>query len=224
MLLLGKGWQVMADSCPQMSIPATAWPEYVEMYCDAVEGFLDSHVDAFVSEFADDESDVAGLTSTWNLTFASQFRYSLLATVITAAEVYAERVAANIFTWLRDRSPSRTLIGPTRLREGVFERSRLWLEAFASFSQPTEECWSSLQDLRELRNCVVHTGGVVSRSRSAHVVRRLAEIVPGVHVDEYGQLILAKECSQHCVEVLGQFVESLIDQRRVFFERVDAWE
>ena len=141
----------------------------------------------------------------WDDIFASQLRASFVVTLMSLAESHLGMVAEQ--AWQIANTPLKS----RDLRGSSFERDRRFLESLAGFNRPTQKTGDSLDEVRVIRNCIVHANSTIYRSHNEKRLESLVNKLPGLDAT-HGVIELSKEFPQHCLAVVRDFLTELYDE------------
>ena len=141
----------------------------------------------------------------WDEIFANQLRLSFIVTLMSLAEFHlgmvAEQTAEIASTPLKSRD----------LRGSSLDRDRRFLESLAGFNRPSQSSWNSLNEIREIRNCLVHANSTTYRSHNQKRLESLVHKLPGLSAT-HGVIELSNEFPRHCLAVVKNFLIELYDE------------
>ena len=109
----------------------------------------------------------------WDDVVRSQLRFSFVVTLVSFAELEAKSMARQVEYMTGSR------LRPSDLRGGDLDRYRKYLEVVGGFSCDSDEVWSSLLQVRDVRNCIVHADGRLWETSKADRLRSLSGVLPG---------------------------------------------
>jgi hypothetical protein len=92
------------------------------------------------------------------------------------------------------------------LHGNTLERLETYAVKLAGLAAPPAELWERAESLQEIRNCIVHTNGDVSRTRdSGKSLRAIAagKKFEGYDIDAKGQVVLQKEAGDLALSVFA---------------------
>jgi hypothetical protein len=108
------------------------------------------------------------------------------------------------------------------LRGGLLERNRKWLNALAGFMHPDDRSWNLIYEIRDVRNCIVHTNSRIWEAKNPERLRLLAGSLPGLAAPS-DVLELSREFSTYALISVRDFVLALYDEAERFCKRTMAW-
>lgn len=152
----------------------------------------------------------------WDEIFANQLRSSFVITLISLAESHVGMVAEQAYAIVG------ASITPKELRKSpFFERNRKHLEELAGFTRPDNKSWESLDEIRTIRNCIVHAGSRIYDSRNQECVEALVRTLPGLSAP-YKVLELSREFPVHSFNTVEGFITDLYDEASALCRRVST--
>lgn len=142
----------------------------------------------------------------WDEIFRTTLRPSFLISVMSFAETSVTRICDDVQTILRAQ------IGVRDLRGNLWERSRLFLEAFGNFGAPEAAVWESTARVYAIRNLFVHNDGVPLEGPGRRM-REYTKLVPGF-LETSLQFEIGPEFIPYVLATISSFFESLRGQLR----------
>jgi len=131
----------------------------------------------------------------WQDIIGTQLRQSYIVSLMSATEWHLKSVFQDVGMILGMRLPS-------------FRNMHKFLKDTANFSKPSGDTWDFFDDLRELRNVVVHRAGFVDGDKYKDKVKGFVEATPDLELDS------------GFVKVTAVFCRSAHDRIERFFEEL----
>ena len=139
----------------------------------------------------------------WQDIVGTQLRQSHIVALMSVTERHLGYTIAEVGAVLSQESPSVTP-GKT----GKFmERAREFLVDTANFAKPTRETWDLVNNLRELRNVLVHCAGLLDDSERAQEVRRFVERTPELEMESGFVQVTPEFCQSVQMSIEGFFAD-----------------
>lgn len=140
----------------------------------------------------------------WDATFPHQLRVSVIVSISSAVEAYLKHLCDDV------KEIVRAPISSEDIRGGSTKRAQTFLRAFGGLERPTDSTWNQLHQAAELRNLLVHSGGVLEAVRDLGRVRKLSQAMPGISIDEELGIAIERELCLHYLDL----AEHLHDETR----------
>ena len=202
---------------------ATGTVEGLKFYLETLESFIDNEREKEISTLKrkiehlseDDQGEFWAwhYPVHWDDIFASQLPASFVVTLMSLAESHLGMVAEQACQIANTPLKSRDLRGSS------FERDRRFLESLVAFNRPAQKTWDSLDEVRVIRNCIVHANSTIYRSHNEKRLESLVNKLPGLDAT-HGVIELSKEFPQHCLAVIKNFLTELYDEASTMCQKL----
>jgi hypothetical protein len=154
----------------------------------------------------------------WDDIFRTTLRSSALLSVMSFAETNVTHICTDVESIAR--TPIR--IRDLDRRDGVWNSSKLFLEAFGNFTEPGPDIWEAINHIYAIRNLFAHNDGV-PRENEERRFEMIATSVPGFSKSN-GQYGIGTELIPYVLDTMSSFFRSLSDQLHGLCARVKSFE
>lgn len=153
----------------------------------------------------------------WDEIFRTNLRSSFVASLVSLIESQLTEVS-------RDLSIiARTPIQVSDLKGSLLERARLFFDKFGAFRRPSDEVWSKLSHIYDVRNVFIHHAGYLPAYN--HEKRTRQFIQGGDMVTETsGSLNLKREFGIYALTVAQEFLDGIAGELSGLCNRVRRFE
>ena len=139
--------------------------------------------------------------------FQRYFGYSVIILIFSILEHLLEEVC-NIVKRFKNLS-----LNPGDLKGQGIERAKNYIKKVCKIPFPSDSPeWEFIQDLLEVRNCIVHANGKINEYKNPEKLKDIINRVSGLDSDEYGYVIIKEELPlkllDNIKELLGKVCES----------------
>jgi hypothetical protein len=140
-------------------------------------------------------------------TFSESFHYSFVVLVWLVIEDELKRVCLEI-------QRRKELIPQKWEGNSIIKQCKEILKKVAGVPIENITLWSDIDNLQNVRNCIVHTSGFVNESRDKkHLIKLVEAKNPSLQIDNYdGRLRIETEYCQQAVQITGKFLEEIFDR------------
>ena len=103
------------------------------------------------------------------------------------------------------RKEDKLSLGPNDLKGAGVEQARAFIQRACGRSFPDQSAeWQTIQNVRKVRNCLVHNGGVVENGEKGDHTRKAIEALGGATLNEKGEIFIDEK-------LLNDFTECVLD-------------
>ena len=194
----------------------------LKFYLETLEAFIEAErekeISALKKEIDHRSSDDQGEFWAWHYPvhwddiFASQIRSSFIVTLMSLVESHLGMVAEQASKIVNTRLKLRSL------RERTMALDRRFLESQVGFTRPKKDSWKLINEIRLIRNCIVHANSTIYRTDNEKSLESLVTRLPGLSAS-YGVVELAREFPEHCLTVAQNFLTELYDEASTMCQR-----
>ena len=153
----------------------------------------------------------------WDEIFRETLRSSFLISLISFIEVTLMQLCRDV------EAIAKAPLSANNIKGTVLERSQVFLTTFGGFTAPSDDQWTTLYRIYDVRNVLIHNGGALYASRHEARVMQFASSVPGL-VEKHGRLEVKPEFASFTFDSIDQFVASLQTQLGELCRRVQSFE
>jgi hypothetical protein len=198
-----------------------------KFYLDTLENFVSQQES---EEIASLESDAARLTEAerseflscyypihWDEIFRTNLRSSFVVSLMSLIETQLAEVSRNVAVI------AQTPIQVSDLKGSFLERTRLFLEKFGLFCQPTTEVWMKVSQIYDVRNIFVHHAGFLP---AYNYEKRIRQFIQASQLlsETNGWLILKSEFCVYTLTVAQAFLDAIASSVSALCDRVQNSE
>lgn len=198
-----------------------------KFYLDTFEDFISRQES---EEIASLEADAAHLSEEghsefwswyypvhWDEIFRTNLRSSFLVSLVSLIESQLTEVSRDVTVI------ARTPIQVTDLKGSLLERTRLFLERFGSFHEPSAEVWEKLSQIYDVRNVFVHHAGFLPAYNHKERTRQFIQN-SNVLSETNGSLNLKREFCIYALDVGHEFLDAIASELSALCNRVQRFE
>jgi len=153
----------------------------------------------------------------WDEIFRETLRSSFLISLISFVEVTLMQLCRDVDVI------AKAPLSANDIKGTVLERSQVFLRTFGGFTAPSDDQWTTLSRIYDVRNVLIHNGGALYASRHESRVMQFANSVPGL-VETHGRLEVKPAFASFTLDLIDQFVASLQTQLGELCRRVQSFE
>jgi len=153
----------------------------------------------------------------WEDYFPSELRATVLVAIMSFFERYLNGVCAEVGMLVR------TKISHKKLKGSALDRAKTFLLDLCALNGPRVELWDEMRQLQQLRNLLVHNGGVPDSEQEKKRAGALADAIAGVVATEFG-LDLETQALRHAFERVEAFMGELEAAASAMCEHVKRFE
>lgn len=138
----------------------------------------------------------------WEELFSNRIRASFIMQLCSFLEGEMKEICGRISVIAR--SPIKV----SDLQGSTLSRPKKFLAAFGRFEIPTEENWTLVERIFDVRNVMVHEGGFAGTYRNLKKMKDFAGRVPGLTF-ENSHIKVRREFCEYCLSVVTTFCDEL---------------
>lgn len=178
-----------------------------EAYLNDMEGFLSSEITRLKAEIEDAVILDDELVNTEFKVVGHHFPNILRKSFLVSLYSFLEH-------WLLEqcyrRKGDNVLIGPSDIRgENAIDRARIFLTKILRIDFPSDRPeWEEIQNIRRLRNCIVHDNGRCNGDKHKKLRDYVARNSPSLSVSD-NEVVVSSEYCQRSLRTIGKFIEHL---------------
>jgi len=176
-------------------------------FATRIEGLLQDAADRLPETDLDLPHELAAIAGDRAYLYSEVFPRVLHESFLITCAIFLERELRQVVDILR--RVTRTPLAFSDVSGSNLERFRTFCLRVCAFDPGlTDEQWQSLSGLIEVRNCLVHSSGVLDGFPKRSAVEAFCRRHPVFRVEE-GRLVLSLETSKHVLTILTDFVETV---------------
>ena len=153
----------------------------------------------------------------WDEIFRETLRSSFLISLISFVEVTLVQLCRDV------EVIANAPLSANDIKGTILERSQVFLRPFGGFTAPSDDQWTTLSRIYDVRNVQVHNGGALYASRHEARITQFANSVAGL-VETHGHLEVKPEFVSFTLNSIDQFLGSLLTQLEELCRRVQSSE
>ena len=153
----------------------------------------------------------------WDEIFRETLRSSFLISLISFVEITLIQLCRDI------EIIAKTPLSANDIKGAVLERAQVFVRTFGGFTSPSDDQWTTLSRIYDVRNVLIHNGGALYASRHEARIMQFAKSVPGLG-EKYGRLEVQPEFVSFALNSIDQFVASMQTQLAELCRRVQSFE
>jgi len=153
----------------------------------------------------------------WEDYFPSELRASVLLSLMSFFERYLSGVCSEVAILLK------TQISHRKLKGSAIDRSQIFLTDVCLLQGPQKKRWQSMRRLQQLRNILIHNGGMLETNQELAKAQALVGKMEGAICHELG-IDLEPEFIQYAFNEISQFMDDLSRALAQTCERVKKFD
>lgn len=145
----------------------------------------------------------------WQEIFATRIRSTFVIQLCSSVEGQIDEVCRRI------EMIARVPLKLSNLNGSILEKGRRYMEAFGSFTAPSDADWKVIERIFQVRNVFVHERGFIGKYQHENKIIEFAKFVPGLKLQN-SFIELELGFCEHCVVATAIFVECLRESYEAF--------
>jgi hypothetical protein len=153
----------------------------------------------------------------WDEIFVSRLRSSFLISLVSFSEIQINQICKAIAIIVRSE------INSSDLKGNIWDRSKKYLNNFGKFSKPSNDDWSLLINIYDVRNVFVHYNGDIHHYNNLGRLKKFIKETKALS-ESHEFIELEKDFCFFCLNHIDSFLKTLRSEVRNLCDRVIKFE